>query len=434
MLNYEQESIALLKHLGLYSRRPGAYIHLMNAVLTQLCLRNGYGRAVLPQNNDFGVDGSRVMPTNFLKDLESLPPHLQLLLVQREDPKTLHWFHDDEVLFIEDGYSWSFLEELQRRQSHDDPEVSKGFRKANSVYLNPDKVFEFMCVTGLAEDTLKVSDDTQFLRNYYHNTRIHTDGSTSWALMSGGVPSKLVKLLPHCADKIYREGDLRIYGAAWQTQPKSTRKHWHVLDWQKEKGFRATDLLDLDIKSCALSVVSHHFGYDAKEIVKRMSKQAFNDGQVPLTGFTRQDVKFIVNSIIHGGYIRPGTSALSKAKLKISHFGYEANEEIVDVLCDYLPPLRHVVGYHKNAKADNNDVCVPVEAKHHFMKMYQRIESDWAMKMLRFASKNDMTVLTFHDGFTVPKSEIELFSAYNSMVLPKYLGVSIDPFVPEENE
>lgn len=441
---YEQESIKLLQYLGLYGQRPEAFIRLTSYILSRLSRSGGYGVIPLPYNNNFGVNGKKIHPSNFLDALEALPKELQLFKVERSDGK-LHWFHDDEILQVDDDFD--ITEELDKRMKSE-----QGFRKANGISLNSDLMFEFMTVTGMYANTLKESEDTLFLRDYYLNTRIHTD-KKNWAIIDRNLSPHLIKLLPHCADKIYRDHvthdelsgepigpyNLRIYGAKWHNLPKTGRQYWSVLNWKNRQVYKATELMDLDINSCALAVVSNHFGYDAHEIVAKLSQRAFDAGEIPLEGFTRRQVKAMVNSIIHGGFQRPATTALSETNQEIAQTIYSNNAEIVDILCNYLPPLKHVIGYHRNSmievvgESGRKYKIVPQSAKLHFMYMYQQVESDWAMAMLRYASNNNLTVLTFHDGFTVPSEQLPQFKAYSDLVLPRYLSVSVDPFVSSDN-
>jgi hypothetical protein len=143
----------------------------------------------------------------------------------------------------------------------------------------------------------------------------------------------------------------------------------------------------------------------------------------------------MVNSIIHGGFRVPATSALEGKKLPV---GFSNNKEVVDALCDYLPPLRNVIDYHERhlvervGETGRKYSVVSSDARKHFMLMYQSVESEWAMKMLRFAHDNKLSVLTFHDGFTVPREQLPIFKAYSDVVLPKYLSTSIDPFIESD--
>ena len=439
ILIYEQESIKLLDYLGLLGQRPNSYIRLTNYLLSELAKRNGYGEVPLPFNNDFGNDGSRINPSNFINALESLPPSKQLLTVTRSDGK-LHWFHDNEVLIVE-GKSFDINEELDYRKSD-----QSGFRKAHSVCINNSKVLEFMHVTGISSNVTKLGDDTDFLRNYYSSMRIHRNDEKSFVIIAKDTPSALIKLLPFMHEGIYRDVideiedkpvgpyNVRIYGAPWHNLPKTDRKNWTLLNWRNKGIYPASELMDLDINSCALSVVSHHFGYDSHEMVAKLSHKAFDSGLVPINDFTRKQLKFMVNSIIHGGYQRPATSALNDDNSDIPD-DFEGNKAVVEQLCEYLPPLKHVIGFHNNSKVERIGVdgrkykVIPKSAKLHFMIMYQQVESDWAMKMLRFADDNKISVLTFHDGFTVPKEQLELFQAYSNLVLPSYLSTSVEPFI-----
>ena len=441
---YEQESIKLLSHLGLLGQRPETFIRLTSHILAELSRKNGYGSVPLPFNNEFGVDGNRINPSNYLNALEQLPPNLQLLTVIRSNGK-LHWFHDDETLTVDD-HSFDFEEELDKRKSE-----SKGFRKAHSVSLNTDRIFEFMAVTGLNANNLKLSTDTEFLRSYYSSMRIHRSDSKSFVRITEDTPSHLIKLLPHTHDFIRRDvicnddsGNpigpypVRIYGAPWHNLPKADRKNWTLLNWRNKGVYHASELMDLDINSCALAVVSHYFGYDSHEMVSRLSHHAFENGLVPLEGFNRKQVKFMVNSIIHGGFQRPATSALNETAQAMPET-YESNQEVVELLSDYLPPLRDVIRYHKNnmiervSESGRKYKVVSTDARKHFMFMYQGVESDWAMKMLRFAYDNKLSVLTFHDGFTVPRVQLPIFQSYSNLVLPNYLSTSVDPFIENDN-
>jgi hypothetical protein len=438
---YEQESIKLLDHLGLLGQRPDAYIRLMNRVLSELTKRNGLGEVPLPQNNDYGLDGSSIKPTNFLNSLESLPSSKQLLTVTRSDGK-LHWFHDNEVLVVNGMFDIDT--ELDNRKAE-----HSGFRKAHSVSLNSERILEFMQVTGLSSSMTKLSIDTEFLRHYYSSMRIHRNDEKSFVILAKDTPSALIKLLPFMHEGIYRDviseiddqpvgpHSVRIYGARWHNLPRTDRKNWTLLNWRNKGIYPANELIDLDINSCALSVVSNHFGYDSHEMVAKLSNKAFESGLVPIKGFTRKQLKFMVNSIIHGGYQRPASSAIYETEDELPN-DFEGNKAVVEQLCDYLPPLKHVIGFHNNCKVERVGVdgrkykVIPKSAKLHFMIMYQQVESDWAMKMLRFADDNKLSVLTFHDGFTLPKEQLQLFQSYSNLVLPSYLSTSVDPFVENE--
>jgi len=440
---YEQESIKLLEYLGLLSRQSSSFIRLTNHVLSELTKRNGYGEVPLPQINTFGADGSRINPSNFINALESLPSSKQLLTVTRSDGK-LHWFHDNEVLIAE-GNSFDINEELTNRKSE-----QSGFRKAHSISINSDRVLEFMHVTGLSSTITKLSADTEFLRHYYSSMRIHRNDEKSFVIIAKDTPSHLIKLLPFMHEGIYRDvideiedkpvgpHNVRIYGARWHNLPRTDRKNWTLLNWRNKGIYHATELMDLDINSCALSVVSNHFGYDSHEMVAKLSHRVFDSGLVPINGFNRKQLKFMVNSIIHGGYQRPATSAIYETENELPN-DFEGNKAVVEQLCDYLPPLKHVIGFHNNSKVERISVdgrkykVIPKSAKLHFMIMYQQVESEWAMKMLRFADDNKLSVLTFHDGFTVPREQLELFQVYSNLVLPSYLSTSVDPFVENYN-